>query len=204
MCHQSGTWLTIYLMVEWSDPLTTQVQHTRVLPREPPNPISPHMAIPDQLVRASATRPVFRSSSPQSPPPATSLFWRWNGGQQCRMRRRALVPPPSPLPSKLRGLVVSVVLSLGAVARTSGWKDCVVSPEDRWKPVRERTPALRMRYDYERRYTCINQKGGWDRLFCSRKCTRCSGARLVRVSTRLFVRRRRTFAEESVGGRIKM
>ena len=56
---------------------------------------------------------------------------------------------------------MSLVLSSGVVGGASGWNDCVVSPEDEWKPARERSPAMRMRYVYERRYTCDNVKGAY-------------------------------------------
>ncbi|CAN0265984.1 unnamed protein product [Scytosiphon promiscuus] len=43
----------------------------------------------------------------------------------------------------------------------SAWRDCVVSPDDKWKPATERTPALRMRYEFERRYTCSNERASF-------------------------------------------
>lgn len=43
--------------------------------------------------------------------------------------------------------------------KASGWKECLVSPQDAWKAATETTPALRMRYDYERRYTCSDERG---------------------------------------------
>lgn len=126
----------------------------------------------------SPTRLPPAHPSPLTPPPSPDFAFappthpccwrRRNGAQQYRARRRVLAassPPSSPSPSSpnLRGLVASLVLSLGVVVgRASGWKDCVVSPEDKWEPARERTPALRMRYDYERRYTCPSTKGGWE------------------------------------------
>lgn len=67
--------------------------------------------------------------------------------------------PVSP-PLAAARVVISVVLFLVAVVgKVSGWKECLVSPQDAWKEATKRTPALRMRYDYERRYTCSNEKG---------------------------------------------
>eukprot|EP00903_Cladosiphon_okamuranus_P013413 g12497.t2 len=75
-------------------------------------------------------------------------------------RQRISADPSRPSLIKPRGLLASV-LSLAVVGRVTGWKDCVVSPEDEWKPASGRTPAMRMRFDYERRYTCESTKASF-------------------------------------------
>ncbi|CAB1114035.1 unnamed protein product [Ectocarpus sp. CCAP 1310/34] len=57
-------------------------------------------------------------------------------------------------------VATSVILFLGVVVgKASGWKECLVSPQDAWKAATDTTAALRMRYEYERRYTCRDEKG---------------------------------------------
>lgn len=43
---------------------------------------------------------------------------------------------------------------IGSAWPVWGWKECLISPEDEWKEATERIPAIRMREEYERTYTC--------------------------------------------------
>lgn len=52
-----------------------------------------------------------------------------------------------------------VALGVAGVSGEYGWNECVVSPQDEWKRATEDIPALQMRYDYKRRYTCEQEKG---------------------------------------------
>ncbi len=58
-------------------------------------------------------------------------------------------------------LSILLLVALGAVGVSGeyGWNECLVSPQDEWKLSTEDTPALQMRYDYARRYTCEAEKG---------------------------------------------
>ncbi|CAM9780401.1 unnamed protein product [Ectocarpus sp. 6 AP-2014] len=88
--------------------------------------------------------------------PATST----TSEQQAPGKRPAM--PPSFAASSL--LVPSVFWFLGVVVgKASGWKECSVSPEDKWSPAPSRTStaALRMRFDYERRYTCDSKHASY-------------------------------------------
>ncbi|CAM9461906.1 unnamed protein product, partial [Ectocarpus fasciculatus] len=59
-------------------------------------------------------------------------------------------------------VATSVALFLGVfIGNASGWKECLVSPQDAWKAATEKTPALRMRHEYERRYTCSDEKASF-------------------------------------------
>lgn len=49
------------------------------------------------------------------------------------------------------GLIGRVVL---------GWKDCSISPEDEWKEATEPIPAMWMREQYDRGYTCTTSEEG--------------------------------------------
>ncbi|CAN0195212.1 unnamed protein product, partial [Ectocarpus sp. 4 AP-2014] len=73
--------------------------------------------------------------------------------------------PATPLSFAASGLLVpSVFWFLGVVVgKASGWQECSVSPEDRWSPAPSRTStaALRMRFDYERRYTCESKHASY-------------------------------------------
>lgn len=60
------------------------------------------------------------------------------------------------IPEMLR--LVSVLF--GVVGRASGWKDCLVSPQDEWKEATEPIPAMRMREEYDRGYTCTTSYDG--------------------------------------------
>ncbi|CAN0264221.1 unnamed protein product, partial [Scytosiphon promiscuus] len=42
----------------------------------------------------------------------------------------------------------------------SGWKDCLISPQDEWKEATEPIPAMRMRAEYDRGYTCTTSYNG--------------------------------------------
>lgn len=71
------------------------------------------------------------------------------------------------------------ISSLTLVGGASGWKECMISPEDKWKQATQRTPALRMRYDYERRYTCEDTQG---------VCVCVSGNQCICVSIMSYIR----------------
>lgn len=55
--------------------------------------------------------------------------------------------------------LLAYLLPLCAVERTSGWVECSISPQDKWKLATERIPAMRMREEYERGYTCRKEAG---------------------------------------------
>ncbi|CAM9472212.1 unnamed protein product [Ectocarpus sp. 4 AP-2014] len=59
-------------------------------------------------------------------------------------------------------VATSVIFFWGViVGKASGWKECLMSPQDAWNAATDTTPALRMRYDYERRYTCSDEKASF-------------------------------------------
>lgn len=60
----------------------------------------------------------------------------------------------SPLPR----LLVSALF--GFVGRVSGWKDCSISPQDEWKEATQPIPAMWMREQYDRGYTCTTSEEG--------------------------------------------
>ncbi|CAN0086191.1 unnamed protein product [Ectocarpus sp. 12 AP-2014] len=53
-----------------------------------------------------------------------------------------------------------LVLTLLTVASPTawGWKECSISPQDEWKEATEDIPAMRMRAEYERGYTCATSE----------------------------------------------
>ncbi|CAN0216966.1 unnamed protein product, partial [Ectocarpus sp. 4 AP-2014] len=53
-----------------------------------------------------------------------------------------------------------LVLTLLTVASPTawGWKECSISPQDEWKEATEDIPAMRMRAEYQRGYTCATSE----------------------------------------------
>ncbi len=72
-------------------------------------------------------------------------------------------PRSTPLSSCLFLLLLLLSFGASGVSGAYGWNECVVSPQDEWRPATERIPALRMRAEFDRRYTCNNERGeqGW-------------------------------------------
>ncbi|CAN0116211.1 unnamed protein product [Scytosiphon promiscuus] len=48
----------------------------------------------------------------------------------------------------------------GLVSRVLGWQDCSISPQDEWKEATEIIPAMWMREQYDRGYTCTTSEEG--------------------------------------------
>lgn len=96
-------------------------------------------------------------------------------------------PPPSSSKPLAALSLVGVVMLGAALGTASAWEDCVVSPDDKWKPATERTPALKMRYEFERRYTCSNERGAREGGGCTPRVLvvyifyRCARAGAVRI-----------------------
>lgn len=62
----------------------------------------------------------------------------------------------------LRALLGLMGVLILWVAQASGWKDCTISPQDEWRRATEPTPALRMRHEFPRRYTCEYERASFE------------------------------------------
>eukprot|EP00752_Nemacystus_decipiens_P008398 g7508.t1 len=60
------------------------------------------------------------------------------------------------------GLMGALVLWVDQASEASGWEDCTISPQDEWRRATEPIPALRMRHEFSRKYTCEDERASFE------------------------------------------